>query len=226
MKGIARHHEDWMEIYPRIKKSIAHILSVTISGYIYIIVLADNDEQMHTECLIIMIIVPFMQIQTIRRRATVTKQNILTLEGLTKLEEELNSLKNKRTEVADRIKQALAFGDISENAEYDEAKKEQAFVEGRIIQIENILRTAKVIDEEDIHTDIVSVGSKVLLKDVEFGDEVEYTIVGSAEADPMNLKISNESPVGKALVGKSAGDSVEIIVPDGIIKYEILQINK
>ena len=155
-----------------------------------------------------------------------SKQNILTVEGLAKLEEELNSLKNKRTDVAERIKQALAFGDISENAEYDEAKKEQAFVEGRIIQIENILRTAKVIDEDDIHTDIVSVGSKVLLKDVEFGDEVEYTIVGSAEADPMNLKISNESPVGKALVGKSAGDSVEIIVPDGVIKYEILQINK
>ncbi|MDF2532042.1 MAG: GreA/GreB family elongation factor [Clostridia bacterium] len=155
-----------------------------------------------------------------------SKQNILTLEGLTKLEDELNSLKNKRTDVADRIKQALAFGDISENAEYDEAKKEQAFVEGRIIQIENILRTAKVIDEEDIQTDMVSVGSKVLLKDIEFGDEVEYTIVGSAEADPINLKISNESPVGKALVGKVPGDTVEIAVPDGIIKYEILQINK
>ncbi|HYE10241.1 MAG TPA: transcription elongation factor GreA [Patescibacteria group bacterium] len=155
-----------------------------------------------------------------------SKQNILTLEGLTKLEDELNSLKNKRTDVADRIKQALAFGDISENAEYDEAKKEQAFVEGRIIQIENILRTAKVIDDEDIQTDMVSVGSKVLLKDIEFGDEVEYTIVGSAEADPINLKISNESPVGKALVGKVPGDSVEIAVPDGIIKYEILQINK
>jgi transcription elongation factor GreA len=150
----------------------------------------------------------------------------LTLEGLAKLEEELNSLKNKRTEVAERIKQALAFGDISENAEYDEAKKEQAFVEGRIIQIENILRTAKVIDEEDIQTDIVSVGCKVTLKDIEFGDEVEYTIVGSAEADPINLKISNESPVGKALVGRKVGESVEIAVPDGIIKYEVLQINK
>ena len=167
-----------------------------------------------------------MQNKTIRRRATVSKQNILTLEGLTKLEDELNSLKNKRIDVADRIKQALAFGDISENAEYDEAKKEQAFVEGRILQIENILRTAKVIDEDDIHTDVVSVGSKVLLKDIEFGDEVEYTIVGSAEADPMNLKISNESPVGKALVGKAPGDSVQIIVPDGMIEYKILQITK
>jgi transcription elongation factor GreA len=154
------------------------------------------------------------------------KQNILTLEGLAKLEEELNSLKNKRTEVAETIKQALAFGDISENAEYDEAKKEQAFVEGKIIQIENILRTAKVIDEEDIQTDAVSVGCKVTLKDIEFGDEVVYTIVGSAEADPINLKISNESPVGNALVGKSVGEVVSIIVPDGIIKYEILQINK
>jgi transcription elongation factor GreA len=150
----------------------------------------------------------------------------LTLEGLTKLEDELNSLKNKRIDVADRIKQALAFGDISENAEYDEAKKEQAFVEGRILQIENILRTARVIDEDDIHTDIVSVGSKVLLKDIEFGDEVNYTIVGSAEADPMNLKISNESPVGKALVGKAPGDNVQIMVPDGMIEYKILQITK
>jgi transcription elongation factor GreA len=156
----------------------------------------------------------------------VSKQNILTLDGLKKLEEELNSLKNKRTDVAERIKQALAFGDISENAEYDEAKKEQAFVEGRILQIENILRTARVIDEDDILTDMVSVGSKVTLKDMEFGDEVQYTIVGSAEADPMNLKISNESPVGKALVGKLPGDSVEISVPDGMIKYKILEINK
>jgi transcription elongation factor GreA len=156
----------------------------------------------------------------------VSKQNILTLDGLKKLEEELNSLKNKRTDVAERIKQALAFGDISENAEYDEAKKEQAFVEGRILQIENILRTARVIDEDDIQTDMVNVGSKVTLKDVEFGDEVEYTIVGSAEADPMNLKISNESPVGKALVGKVPGESVEIAVPDGMIKYKILAINK
>ncbi len=154
------------------------------------------------------------------------KQNILTIEGLTKLEDELNSLKNKRTDVAERIKQALAFGDISENAEYDEAKKEQAFVEGRILQIENILRTAKVIDDDDILTDMVSVGSKVMLKDIEFGDEVEYTIVGSAEADPMNLKISNESPVGKALVGKAVGENVEISVPDGIIRYEILKISK
>jgi transcription elongation factor GreA len=155
------------------------------------------------------------------------KQNILTIEGLSKLEEELDYLKSKRrAEVAQRIKQALAFGDISENSEYDEAKNEQAFVEGRIAQLENILKTAKVIDDEDIQTDIVSVGCKVTLKDVELGDEVEYTIVGSAEADPMNLKISNESPVGRALIGKTAGSIVDILVPDGVIKYEILNIKK
>jgi transcription elongation factor GreA len=151
----------------------------------------------------------------------------LTIEGLSKLEEELDYLKSKRrAEVAQRIKQALAFGDISENSEYDEAKNEQAFVEGRIAQLENILKTAKVIDDEDIQTDIVSVGCKVTLKDVELGDEVEYTIVGSAEADPMNLKISNESPVGRALIGKTAGSIVDILVPDGVIKYEILNIKK
>lgn len=155
------------------------------------------------------------------------KQNILTLEGLAKLEEELDFLKSKRrAEVALRIKQALAFGDISENSEYDEAKNEQAFVEGRIAQIENILKTAKVIDEDDILTDVVSVGSKVTLQDIEFGDITEYSIVGSAEADPLNLKISNESPVGKALIGKPAGSLVEIAVPDGVIKYEILSIKK
>lgn len=161
------------------------------------------------------------------RQEIVNKQNILTVEGLTKLEEELDFLKSKkRAEVALRIKQALAFGDISENSEYDEAKNEQAFVEGRIAQIENILKTAKVIDEDDIQTDTVSVGARVTLKDIEFGDEVEYLIVGSAEADPINLKISNESPVGKALIGKTVGEIVDIIVPDGVIKYELLQIKK
>jgi len=157
----------------------------------------------------------------------VGKQNILTIEGLAKLEDELDFLKSKkRAEIAQRIKQALAFGDITENSEYDEAKNEQAFVEGRIVQIENILKTAKVIDDEDIQTDIVSVGCRVTLRDVELGDEVEYLIGGSAEADPINLKISNESPVGKALIGKTIGSIVDIIVPDGVIKYEILNIKK
>jgi len=116
--------------------------------------------------------------------------------------------------------------DFSENSEYDEAKNEQAFVEGRIAQIENILKTAKVIDEDDIRTDTVSVGSRVILKDIEFGDEVEYLIVGSAEADPINLKISNESPVGKALIGRNVGEEIDIVVPDGLIKYQLLQIKK
>ncbi len=155
------------------------------------------------------------------------KENILTLEGLRRIEDELELLKTKkRQEVALRIKQALAFGDISENSEYDEAKNEQAFVEGRIAQIENLLRNVKVIDEDDVKTDYVSVGCKVVLEDFEFGDEVEYGIVGSAEADPMNMKISNESPVGKALLGKVIGDLVEVAVPDGTIKYKILRISK
>lgn len=155
------------------------------------------------------------------------KENLLTVSGLAKLEEELEYLRaTKRAEVAQRIKQALAFGDISENSEYDEAKNEQAFVEGRIAQLENILKTAKVIDDEDINTETVNVGAKVLVKDEDLGDEMEYTIVGSAEADPINMKISNESPVGKALIGRTVGEVVEIHVPDGILKYKILGIKK
>lgn len=160
---------------------------------------------------------------------TFNKENLLTLSGLAKLEEELNILRTKkRAEVAQRIKQALAFGDISENSEYDEAKNEQAFIEGRIAQLENILKSAKVIDDEDIDTEKVSVGAKVRLKVIDEGydDEVEYTLVGSAEADPINLKISNESPVGKAILGKTINEEVIIHIPDGIIKYKILQINK
>ena len=148
---------------------------------------------------------------------------------MAKLEDELNLLRTKkRAEVAQRIKQALAFGDISENSEYDEAKNEQAFIEGRIAQLENILKSAKVIDDEDIDTEKVSVGAKVRLKvvDEEYDDEVEYTLVGSAEADPINLKISSESPVGKAILGKTINEEVIIHIPDGIIKYKILQINK
>lgn len=157
----------------------------------------------------------------------IEKEVILTYEGLTKLENELDHLKSvKRREVAERIKQALAFGDISENSEYDEAKNEQAFVEGRIATLEKMLKNAKVIDEDDINTDVVSIGSKVKVKDLEFDDEVEYTIVGSAEADPINLKISNESPVGRALLGKKQKDIVQVAVPDGIIKYEIIDIAK
>ncbi|NLD50592.1 MAG: transcription elongation factor GreA [Clostridiaceae bacterium] len=157
----------------------------------------------------------------------VNKEVVLTYEGLQKLEQELEFLKAvKRREIAERIKQALSFGDISENSEYDEAKNEQAHVEGRIIQLENMLKHAKVIDEDDVKTDVVSVGSKVKVLDVEFDEEVEYYIVGSTEADPSKYKISNESPVGMALLGKKKGSTVEVSVPDGVIKFKILGIKK
>ena len=123
------------------------------------------------------------------------KQNILTIEGLAKLEDELDFLKSKkRAEIAQRIKQALAFGDITENSEYDEAKNEQAFVEGRIVQIENILKTAKVIDDEDIQTDIVSVGCRVTLRDVELGDEVEYLIGAQLRRIPLISRSQTNLP--------------------------------
>lgn len=158
---------------------------------------------------------------------TNNKEVILTYEGLKKLEEELEFLKGvKRREIAERIKQALAFGDISENSEYDEAKNEQAHIEGRIVQIENMLKNAKVIDEDDVRTDSVSLGSKVMLLDMEDNEKVEYYIVGSTEADPGKFKISNESPVGSALMGKTKGSIVEVAVPDGVIKFEILEIHK
>lgn len=153
------------------------------------------------------------------------KDVLLTAEGLTKLENELDELKSvKRKEIAERIKQALAFGDISENSEYDQAKNEQAKLEERIVKLENILRNAKLIDEDEISTDSVSVGSKVVVLDMEYDEEMEYTIVGSAEADPYNGKISNESPVGSALLGNKSGDVVDVAVPDGVIKYKILRI--
>lgn len=157
----------------------------------------------------------------------INKEVLLTYEGLKKLEEELEYLKSeKRKEIAERIKAALAFGDITENAEYDEAKNEQAHVEGRIAQLETMLKNAKVIDEDDVKTDVVSVGSKVRVLDVEFNEEVEYYIVGSTEADPSRYRISNESPVGMALLGKKKGSTVEVSVPDGVIKFKILGINK
>ncbi|HQE06598.1 MAG TPA: transcription elongation factor GreA [Tepidanaerobacteraceae bacterium] len=155
------------------------------------------------------------------------KEVVLTQEGLRKMEEELEYLKSvKRREIAARIKQAIDFGDISENSEYDEAKNEQAFVEGRIALLEEKLRNVKLIDEVDISTDVVGVGSKIRLKDLDTNEVFEYMIVGSAEADPIKNKISNESPVGKALLGKSKGTVVEIAVPIGTIRYEILDIMK
>ncbi|SET81223.1 transcription elongation factor GreA [Natronincola peptidivorans] len=155
------------------------------------------------------------------------KEVVLTMKGLKKIEDELEQLKTvRRKEVAERIKQAIAFGDISENSEYDEAKNEQAQVEERIMKLEGMLKKARVIDEDDITLDRVSIGTTVQVKDMEFDEIVEYTIVGSAEADPYELKISNESPVGRALLGKKIGEIVEVQIPDGITKYEVLNIEK
>ena len=156
-----------------------------------------------------------------------TKKFVMTYEGVKKLEDELEFLKSvKRKEITEKIKVALGYGDLSENSEYDEAKNDQAFVEGRIVQLEAMLKNAVVVDESEIPNDMVSVGSKVKVKDYEFDEDVEYTIVGSAEADPMNFKISNESPVGKALIGKKVGEIVEVVIPDGVNKFEILEISR
>lgn len=151
----------------------------------------------------------------------------LTEDGLKKLEDELDDLKTvRRKEIAEKIKQALSFGDISENSEYDQAKNDQAQLEERIAKLEMMLRNARIIDEDDITTDVVGIGSKVLVKDLEYDEEMEFIIVGSAEADPYNGKISNESPVGSALLGHRSGDTVEVIVPDGKIEYQILTITR
>lgn len=155
------------------------------------------------------------------------KKHLMTYEGVRKLEEELEYLKTvKRKEITEKIKVALGYGDLSENSEYDEAKNEQAFTEGRILQLENMLKHAVVVDESEIATDKVSVGSIVKVMDFEFDEEVEYSIVGSAEADPINFKISNESPVGEALMGKKIGDVIEVNVPGGITKFEVLGIRR
>ncbi|GAA0353730.1 transcription elongation factor GreA [Bacillus horti] len=155
------------------------------------------------------------------------KEVILTPEGLRKLEDELDHLKSvKRKEVAERIKAAISYGDISENSEYDDAKNEQAFIEGRVITLEKMLRNARIIQEHEVNTEVVSIGATVILKDVEFNEEVEFTIVGSAESNPTENKISNESPVGQALLGKTKGTVVEANVPAGMIQYEILDIIK
>lgn len=155
-----------------------------------------------------------------------SKEYIMTSEGVKKLEDELEYSKTvKRREITEKIKVALSYGDLSENSEYDEAKNEQAFVERRIAQLQNMLLNAKVVDESEISSEVVNVGSVVKVKDYEFDEEVEFYIVGSAEADPMENKISNESPVGKSLIGKKVGDIVEVPIPDGISKYEILNIS-
>lgn len=150
----------------------------------------------------------------------------MTNEGYNKLENELENLKIvKRKEVAAKIKEALAFGDISENSEYDEAKNEQADLEKRILKLENMVRNAKIVDESQIDITKVTVGCHVKLNDMEYDEIVDYHIVGSAEADPFEMRISNESPLGIALMGQQAGTIVEVSAPDGIIKYEVLEIH-
>ncbi len=155
------------------------------------------------------------------------KPLVLTDEGLRRLENELEELKTvKRKEVAEKIKVALSFGDLSENSEYDEAKNEQAFVESRISQLEAMLKNVQVLDEEELSTDEVSVGCRVRVYDQEFEEELTYQIVGSTEADPNENKISDESPIGHGLLGHRAGDIVEIEVPAGMLHFEILEITK
>ena len=153
------------------------------------------------------------------------KKVILTYEGLKNMEAELENLKTvRRQEVAEKIKEARGQGDLSENAEYDSAKEEQAEIEARIVVLEKMLRNAEVIDEEGTTKDTVGLGTTVTVLDVEFDEEMEYTIVGSAEADPMNGRISNESPVGMALLGHKTGDSISINTPDGEAVFKVLKI--
>ncbi len=154
-----------------------------------------------------------------------SKEVILTQSGLKKLEEELTHLKSvKRREVAARIKTAISFGDLSENAEYDNAKNEQAFIEGKIITLEKMLRNARLIEDDEVSKDIVGIGCTVKLQDMETDEVMEFTIVGTAESDPANNRISNESPVGQSIIGYPVGAEVDVKVPAGTIKYKILEI--
>ena len=153
------------------------------------------------------------------------KDVILTPEGYENLKEEIEYLSNeKRREVADRIRVAREFGDIAENAEYDDAKNEQALLEHRIATLEERLRNARVIEKKDVAKDVFSVGSKVRLRDIDAKQTFEYRIVGSAEANPAENKLSNESPVGKAIIGKKKGETVEVSAPRGAMKFKILEI--
>ncbi|HEB12627.1 MAG TPA: transcription elongation factor GreA [Actinobacteria bacterium] len=155
------------------------------------------------------------------------KDVVLTSEGHERLTKELEHLtRTRRKEVAARIKTAIEFGDISENSEYDDAKNEQAFVEGRIMQINEALSGASLIDDMTVSTDKVCVGCCVTLLDIEENEKCDYRIVGSIEADPENHKISNESPVGSAIIGKSCGQIVKVEAPSGFVEYQILEINK
>ncbi len=149
----------------------------------------------------------------------------MTKEGKLKLEQELENLKTvKRKEVVERIKIARSFGDLSENSEYDSAKEEQAFVEGRITTLENMIRNAKIIEDSELDADIVSLGKTVTFVELPDGDEETYSIVGSAEADPFEGKISNDSPIAKSLIGKRIGDEVAVQTPGGEMNVRIVSI--
>lgn len=153
------------------------------------------------------------------------KQYYMTVEGKKKLEDELDYLKTeKRKEVVERIKVARSFGDLSENSEYDSAKDEQAFVEARIQQLEQMIRNAVIIEENQSDPDLVNIGKKVTFVELPDDDEETYQIVGSAESDPLNGKISNDSPMGKSLLGKRVGDQVTVVTPDGDIQLKIISI--
>ncbi len=155
------------------------------------------------------------------------KQVVVTDEGMKKLQEELDNLKNvKRKEVVEALRIALSFGDLSENSEYDEAKNEQAKVEARISEIEEMLKNIKVINESEIKTDSVNVGGRVKVYDATYDEEVEYTIVGSTEADPLQNKISDQSPIGSAIIGCKVGDKVDVETPGGVCTLTILEISK
>ncbi len=155
------------------------------------------------------------------------KKNILTYEGLMKYESELEHLKVvKRQEVAQKIKEAREQGDLSENAEYDAAKDEQRDIEARIEELEKILKNAEVVDEDEVDLDKINIGCMVKILDVEFNEELEYKIVGSTEANSLKGKISNESPVGKALMGRKVGDTVEVDTQAGVIAYKVLEIQR
>ncbi len=155
------------------------------------------------------------------------KQTLLTDEGLKNYENELEYLKDvKRKEIAEKIKVARSFGDLSENSEYDEAKNDQAMLEARIAQIEAILKNAKIIDDSELTNELIHVGSKVKVHDCEFDEDVEYQIIGSNEADPFEGRLSDESPVGAALLGHKVGDTVEVETPDGTIKFIVLEISR
>lgn len=151
---------------------------------------------------------------------------ILTREGLENLKEELVNLKTvRRKEVAERLKQAIDFGDLSENSEYDDAKNEQAFIEGRIQTLEATIHKAKVIEDENISSGVINIGSYVTVRDIEFDDVEEYRIVGTSEADPMQNKISNESPLGAALLGKRQGQTIKVEAPVGTLEYEVISVS-